>query len=348
MESQNHYYGHSGAFARYLGLRRPRHIRGLVQHGWTASSPVQTHFRDFPTIGLPGGRRDRSLFVWSHASRAWDAAAETRTTVPIGAPWLYLTAAAGVPASGPEAAGTVILPFHGIPTQRVQGDHAATARQWALSEGPATVCLYHVEAEDPAVVAAYSDAGHRCVTLGTRTDGQFLARLLHLLGTAERVVSNRLSTPIVYAAALGRPVAVHGDTMRLDGEDDEVTTRLRSLWPEFHDDTSTTDELRAIALRELGQDHFRSPEDLRHLLGWDRPVRSGPWVDHWVAAPVSRALTNVRRRSSTAAPSGTPGPEATTGLSASAWLRGALSYLPRPLGVVGDPRLPRPLTVPHP
>lgn len=346
MESQNHYYGHSGAFARYLGLRRPRHIRGLVQHGWTASSPVQTHFRDFPTIGAPGGRQDRHLFVWSHTSRAWDARAEGRTTVPIGAPWLYLCST--TEPSGPPA-GTVILPVHGIPTQRLHGDHRATARAWFDTEGPSTVCLYHVEADDPRVVDAYVDAGHHCVTLGLRTDAAFLGRLHRLLSGAARVVSNRLSTPVVYAAGLGVDVGVHGESMLLEGEDLIAQKDLRATWPELYDTTASLDDRREVALAELGARHLREPGELRALLGWDRPWRAGPFVDHWLAAPGSRVVTALRRRGSATTPTAGPvASDAPAPMGAAAWLRGAMSYLPHTLGRVVDPAHVSPLPVPRP
>lgn len=360
MEAQNHYYGHSGAFARYVDLRRPRHIRGLVQHGWTAASPLDTHFRDFPQIGAPGGRQDRSLFVWSHASRAWDPATAARRSVPIGAPWAYLVASADPPGT---PSGTVILPVHGIPTQRLHGDHATVAREWARTEGPATVCLYHVEAADERIVGAYAEAGHRCVTLGARTDPAFLSRLYRLLTGASRVVSNRLSTPVVYAAALGIDVGVHGDAMRLDGEALDPAERLRAVWPEFFDAEASVADRQSVARAEIGSAYVREPDELRRLLGWDRAWRAGPWWDHWVAAPAGRVVTNVRRRGtqasstvgSTAASAGpTAGPAAGRAAgpapaappqSTVAWLRGAASYLPHPLGRAVDPRRVSPLAV---
>ena len=88
MEAQNHFYGHSAALAAYAGLTRPRHIAGLVQHGWTAGSPVDTHFRDFPTLRDDSPGRwptgARRLLVWSHESRGWSPDPSVET-VPIGA-----------------------------------------------------------------------------------------------------------------------------------------------------------------------------------------------------------------------------------------------------------------------
>src|SRR5690349_11983634 len=174
MEAQNHFYGHSAALAAYVGLPRPRHIAGLVQHGWTAGSPVETHFRDFPALHGGSDRRwptgTRRLFVWSHESRGWKPDGDTET-VPIGAQLLYLDAVAGSrPAPVRETDRTVILPVHGIETQRIRGDHEGLAQRWARTEGPSTVCLYAADARDPAILSAYRGAGHRCVVMGSRMD----------------------------------------------------------------------------------------------------------------------------------------------------------------------------------
>lgn len=326
MESQNHYYGHSSALARYAGLDRPRHLPGLLQHGWTAASPLDTHFRDFPEVGRPGGRDGRSLFVWSHASRAWDPAAGDRRSVAIGAPWHYLCATAG---PRPAGAGTVILPVHGIATQPLLGDHAAVARAWAETEGPSTVCLYHVEARDPEVVRAYADAGHRLVTLGPRTDPAFLGRLHTLLTGAARVVSNRLSTPVVYAAAVGIDATVSGDAMRLAGERADDAGSLADRWPEFYDAGTALADRTAVARAETGADDLLPPAELRRLLGWDRR-QAGPWLDHWLRAPAHRAVTQLGRRA-TGPAAGAPAGDAPS-LSFGQWFAAATEYLPRRLG----------------
>jgi hypothetical protein len=328
VESQNHYYGHSSALARYAGLDGPRHLPGLLQHGWTAGSPLDTHFRDFPRIGTPDGPRGRSLFVWSHTSRSWDPAGAARRSTAVGAPWHYLCAVAG---DRPAGAGTVILPVHGIATQPLLGDHAAVARAWADTEGPSTVCLYHVEARDPEVVRAYSAAGHRLVTLGGRTDPDFLGRLHTLLSGADRVVSNRLSTPVVYAASLGIDAQVSGDAMRLAGEQAAEAGSLALRWPEFYEPGTPLAERTALARSETGADALLSPADLRRTMGWDRR-RTGPWVDHWARAPLSRAVTQLRRDMPT--------------LSFGRWFAAATEYLPRPLGgAQAEPGAPLPVRV---
>ncbi len=83
MDTQNHFYGHTAALAAYAGLARPRHVAGLIQHGWTTVPPIPVNFGDFPGVELDGRR---SLFVWSHRSRAWDPAQSPRQSVALGSP----------------------------------------------------------------------------------------------------------------------------------------------------------------------------------------------------------------------------------------------------------------------
>lgn len=327
MESQNHFYGHSAALAAYLGLPRPRHIRGLVQHGWTAVSPVATHFRDFPAVGLSdAGPR---LFVWSHESRGYRRQDDRHHTTPIGAQLCYLVrAGAATHPARDERDEVVLMPVHGIQTQRVRGDHDGLAQQWREAEGPATACLYAVDAADPLIRGAYERAGHRVVVLGERTDGTFIWRLATLLGRARRVVSNRLSTPVVYAGHLGKDIGVYGDALQLDGEASHANDRVRDLWPELHAEHVPVDVARSLCDRELGVAALRSPQELSELLGWDRPTLV-PAAQHWTSSPVQRALVNIRRRSAAApAAPATPSPGAESALSPWAWFVAALSYLP--------------------
>ena len=345
MESQNHFYGHSAALAASLGRSRPRHVRGLVQHGWTAVSPVATHFRDFPDVGRRAGDA-RRLLVWSHTSRAWDPAGEEHATTPVGAQLAYLARAAG-PAPRPrdERERVVLMPVHGIQTQRVRGDHRALAHGWREAEGPATACLYAADAADPEILDAYRSAGHRCVVLGERLEADFMWRLWTMLGRAERVVSNRLSTPVFYAAHLGADVAVYGDALRLDGESADANDRVRATWPELHAEHVDRDRVAAVVDAELGVDHLRQPAELAHLLGWDGSTLR-PAVEYWTSSVLQRTVVNLRRKA--AAPAAHVPAADEQGLSFLAWLRAATSYLPRPLprGITPAGEPVEPLEVP--
>lgn len=347
MDIQNHYYGHSAVLAAYAGLPRPRHIAGLLQHGWTLVSPLPVHFGDFPEVG--SNPRRRRLLVWSHRSRAWDPRAADRPTTPIGSPILYLERHLHEQGWRRSAdMGPVFIPFHGTRLVRIRGDHKRLARDVADADGPSTVCLHSDDTMDADLVEAWRSAGHRVVTAGERADPAFLLRIMHLVGTASRVSSNRLSTAVVYAAALGTPVRVYGDPLMFAGQEAASLEQVRELWPEFHA-ASQPVQLRDLARDELGADALLGKDALRELLGWDRQWSVGPGLDYWVRSPVGKAA-KVLGISQRTEESGNSLPEA--GFSPLMWLRHPLTHLPRPLprGLPHPmrPMAPLPVRVPVP
>ena len=333
MDIQNHFYGHSAVLALAAGLRRPRHIPGLLQHGWTVRSPAQLQAHDFPQVGIDPRWR---MFVWSHASRGWSPEEDgDRRSTPIGSPFLYLEREARAAGWSPDGDGrTLWIPFHGTRLLRVTGDHAALAREAFEREGPATVCLHVEDAGDPEIVDAWTAPGHHLVTAGRRSDPDFLARILAVAGSARRVVSNRLSTAVVYAAALGKEVAVYGSPLALSGEEARSVDRIRDLWPEFHGDTTSPARTKPLADDELGRSAMLPSDRLRSALGWDRPVSLRAGGYYWTGSSLRKAaaVLGLTRRVAPAAVHVDPA-------TVSPWvfLRHPLSHLPAPL----PRRLPR-------
>lgn len=343
MDTQNHFYGHTAALAAYAGMSRPRHVAGLIQHGWTTVPPIPVNFGDFPHIEKNGRR---TLFVWSHRSRAWDPDRSPRASFALGSPWAYLvsTEAVRTKVAAAKGSGVLIIPLHGTRIIEVKGDQGSLARAYLRTEGRCTVCLHSEDIAKPDIVGSWLDAGHRVVTAGSRHDPDFLSRILALVLASERVVANRLMTPVLYAASLGRDVGVYGDPLSISAAEIHGQDAIASLWPELHgaalDRGLTTD----LARTELGFQHLLGPLELRSALGWTG--RSpGPAVQYWAGAPFHKTMhvLGLGHRD--------PGSsEKQVGASPLAWLRYPMSHLPRPLparAAALDP-LPAPLPVTMP
>lgn len=333
MDIQNHFYGHAALLARYSGQPRPRHLGGLLQHGWTALSPLAVNFGDFPDVGARGDRR--RLLVWSHASRAWDPEVQDRPSVPIGAPWLYLLQM--LPAAVPAAEGDrkpLLVPLHGTHVARLDGDLSAMARYYLDAIGPASVCLHVEDLSHPDVVAAWAVGGNEIVSAGSRFDPLFLPRLLTGMRSATRVVSNRLQTALWYAVAAGVPASVFGPTPMIRGEEAAAIARLRDVWPQIHGEDVRLEAVRDVAAAELGADSVRPPHEIAALCGWSGPGAGRAAADYWVGAPSAKALTvlGLRRRvdsTHAARSSVVAAPKPTD------FLKHPFSHLPRPLPRVG-------------
>ena len=323
MDIQNHYYGHSAALALHAGLRSVRHIDGLLQHGWTVRSPTLVHFSDFAKLPRTAAR-----LVWSHTARGWDPADDPFETAPIGAPFLYLSAlSADQPVE--RLGATVAFPVHDTRLVKLDHDEAPLARELAERDGPSIVCLHPEDLERPEKQRVWLEHGHRVVSAGERRDPQFLGRVLRLVRGAERVVSNQLSTAVVYAAAEGTPTAIYGADLSIGSLGTEVSRRTRELWPEFHEDADDTVR-KEVARHELGHEHMLDPSALRTALGWDR-TSLGPLMSYWGGAPLRKAgavLGLVKRAEGRQ--------DAGSGQSPLVFLRHPLSHLPGRL-----PRLPQ-------
>jgi hypothetical protein len=345
VDIQNHFYGHTAALAVYAGLSRPRHVAGLIQHGWTTVAPIPVNFGDFPDVEKNGRR---TLFVWSHGSRAWDPARSPRVSFPLGSPWAYLVSTESARrqieqagGSNGYSGGTLIMPLHSTRIVEVRGDQGSLARAYLRTEGPSTVCLHADDIHKADIVDSWLDAGHRVVTAGPRHDPDFLSRILALVLDSDRVVANRLMTPVLYAASLGRDVAVYGDPLSISGAEIHGQEAIRSLWPELHGDSLDCAVTTALARGELGFQHLLDPGELQAALGWNGRS-AGPAMQYWAGAPLRKAMNVIGLGQRDPGSS-----EKQVGASPLAWLRHPMSHLPRPLpahAAALDP-LPAPIPV---
>ncbi|NJC22911.1 hypothetical protein BJ994_001987 [Arthrobacter pigmenti] len=329
MDIQNHYYGHSSVLAAYCSMPRLRHVSGLIQHGWTVTSPIIAQFGDFADKG-PGRRR----LSWTSRSRAFSPT-DSENLLPdgsqqlhaIGAPFLYLLEMARASHTLPlDRQGTLVFPMHGTALLKVSGNHAGYAEEVLQREGPSTVCLHVDDLDDPSVAGVWTKHGHTVVSAGDRRDPRFLGRILSLVASSNRVVSNRLSTSIMYASVAGADVELYGPEFQLGHNlDVDPGKVMERLWPEFHSAEADQSVLRAIAGDELGFTDMRSPEELMELLGWNR-TSAGPFLEYWLSGPFdkARAVLGLKKR-----PNGAHITE--VGLSPWHWLRHPLKHLPSPL-----------------
>jgi hypothetical protein len=275
MHPQNHWYGHSQFLAEYAGLgpgRTPR-IEGYLQHGWNVHNGFGIR-----TPLMPGMLK----LVWSARPmrRGWRYG--DRNYRVIGSPWAYLVKLK--PAEPVERTGTIFYPFHAIEAQAVFGDHHELAAQVRdHEEGPVTVALYWLEYDMPDIRRAYEKAGFRVICHGYRGNRyergstEMLRNQLTELRRHRRVVSNRLSTAVLYGASVGCEVGIYGDEMHIENEHPVYggNARIRRTWPQMHAPVVDRQLSAAVADEELGLSQVLSPSELADVCGWTTLGRSG-------------------------------------------------------------------------
>lgn len=273
MHHANHFYGHAAVMARYAGLTGSPRIWGYLQHGWNLYDGFAVG-----TAFAPGYPK----FVWSEACAARGWLAGRRNYVVVGAPWLYLLEVERQQhwaEAAPDRSGTIVYPFHGWEGQHIRGRHAAYLDEILEVESgrEITICLYWHEYAQAEVRRQYEAAGVRVITHGHRghmyrgTDLGFLDRQLGEIRRHERVVSNRLTSAVLYGAAAGAEVGVYGDPMEL-GNDHPVlggAQRPRLLFPQMYQTHVPRDVAIDVARHELGSTALMSPAEVRYRFGWD-------------------------------------------------------------------------------
>ena len=267
LQAENRVYGHARVLARYAGLEGEPWIAGALQHGWNP----------FDGIGAFDGlwRTSVPKLTWSESAAERGRELGGVGYTPIGAPWLYLLRQFPAMKALPAAESTLVYPHHTTVHDELVGDHAAFARDLAQCEmgTPVTVCLHPVDFAHASSRAAYEDVGFPVICHGGSSAFDphhtgFLDRQLQEMSRHSRVVSNRLSTAVLYAAAAGREVGVYGPDMSTAGQRSYAQTEIPAVWPALHSHRVSAADARHTASVELGEASLRDPEELREILGW--------------------------------------------------------------------------------
>lgn len=284
MDIQNHYYGHSAVFARYLGLSSDMHIPGLIQHGWTSDSPLRAHFGDFNEKYMV--KRDRKYFIWSQETRLFRFESIPESVIAIGSPWLYLTKEHSqfkLTTSQP-----VFFPTHGTKVIRHKSNSKKNAEQLLSEFGTVTVCIHGDDVADDRYLAGWLESGHRVVSAGSRRDPLFLWRLRSILSSATVHISDRVATSMFYAASIGVPCRIL--EMNTSLSVDSLGPSVLEKFPEFRTESDSQQE---IAYRELGFNFVRTEVELTDLFFTNES--RGLMIDCWLRSPVHKSATIINR-----------------------------------------------------
>ena len=272
MDSANSYYGHKEVFARYcrVGLTSVPCIEGYLQHGW---SPY--HGFGFNRDIYPDFRK----FFWSERVLCEAQKLGWTNCIAIGSPWAYMLKDPELEPIPEKRSGVLLYPFHGWEGGVVTGSHQDLIDHVnAIETEPVTVCLYWLEYETPEIRSLYESAGYRVICHGYRGGGdrpgtkRFLYCQYEEIIKHRRVISNRLSTAVMYAASLGCDVAVYGDPMVINdpglARNQGGDAHSKVLFSEFYGAKTDVDVTTYIARCELGFDIVQTVDKLKEVFGW--------------------------------------------------------------------------------
>jgi hypothetical protein len=272
MHPSNDYYGHEMILSWAASIHRPKRTFGYIQHGWKPESGFPADMRLIPRA---------PLFVWSEANRTATATRHPGHAVEaIGAPFLYLHEFLKPALAREPTKDLLVYPCHQLRSAPLASEvHSTLIDQVRdLDATSTTVNLHPYEFDDGHTGALYqTDLPEATLTTNwlrppwvVSDDPTMLIRQILQILDHRRVVSNCLTTALLYASYLGRDAQLLRHPER---RQPPTEGRGKALHEELEQATDG-EPLRAIAGAELGADHLRTPDELRAIMGWDSTVRT--------------------------------------------------------------------------
>ncbi len=267
-QAENRFYGHVHLLAKYCGLEGSPWINGYLQHGWNATDGFGNYL---------GSKRSANKYVWSKRCENIIKQNGKKNVVAIGAPWLYLSDVYPQE-TNPKGTGVVAYPAHSSSWSKLGDTSLEYANFLKDKYGSVTVVLHRYDYAITKVKQTYESVGHQVKTHGNGTpwenkfDPMFLKNQRDLLSGYSIVVSNIMSTPILYATSLGLKAEIAGPVdYSITNADDKASQTGDGLT----DWNSMIVQSPDLWKEELGLECKKSPQDLKEILGWgSKPKKS--------------------------------------------------------------------------
>lgn len=263
-QAENRFYGHIDLLAKYCELQAQPWLNGYLQHGWNATDGFGNYL---------GSKRFANKYVWSKRCESIIKSRGKKNVFAIGAPWLYLDDV--YPQTVKEkSSGTIAYPAHSS-TWSKMGDTSSQYADYLKDKyGQVTVVLHRYDFADLKVRNCYESVGHVVTTHGVGTpwekgfNPEFLKDQRDLILGFSKVVSNSMSTAILYATSLGLRAEIGGP---IDYSITNLDDKASQAGDGLTDWISLIAQNQNLWKEELGQDCKKSPEELRDILGWNSP-----------------------------------------------------------------------------
>lgn len=261
-QAENRFYGHIHVLAKYCGLSDVPWLNGYLQHGWNATDGFGNYL---------GSKRLADKFVWSKRCENVIKSNGVNNVIAIGAPWIYLDESYPQNKDSKKE-GVIVYPAHNSVGSNI-GD---TSLEYAIylknKYGSTTVVLHKYDYLNQKIVKNYQNEGHTVTWHGNGTpwekdfDPNFLIKQKKLLNEHEIVVSNVMSTAILYGLSLGLDVELGGPFDGSITNKDDLASQIGDGKINWNNQVLNKNKLWQD---ELGFNLKKDSTELLQILNWD-------------------------------------------------------------------------------
>lgn len=282
-------YGDQKVAAQYCGMSTPPYgINGEWQHGWIG--PERNIHAEF-VLGGDGKsyeRRKTGIFFVAREDQVDYLKSLGYTRVfAVGLPIVYVDR----PKLDRIPGSLLVMPGHSLPETREEWDadaYTTYVRSIASKFSLVRLCVHKSCIEKGNWVAAFRDLGVQMLEGAEENDQNSLLLMAMLLSQFEYVTSNCFGSHLAYASYFGCKVSVSGPRPSRRRTDYESVPFYRNapavldivdrwntddrwgiIYPQFLRDPWDAIVQQEWAEWQLGEQHKKSPRELRRLFGWD-------------------------------------------------------------------------------
>lgn len=282
-------YGDQNVAAKYCGLPIvPFPINGEWQHGWMV--PERNIHPEF-VIGSDGlsfkRRRTSTFYVARQDQVDYLMTQGYKSVFAIGLPIIYIQA----PPVKRIAGSLLVMPAHSLPETKEQWDEDEYAR-YIKNIAPyfsmVCICIHKSCLEKGNWIEAFKDMSITIVEGSEEKDQNSYLRLASLFSKFEFVTTNTFGSQVAYASYFGCKVSVAGPQIKWERRDYEDLVLYRNS-PELLDILEEWQNTKVMdyacssfccnpweareniewAAWQLGEQHKKSPAELKILFGWN-------------------------------------------------------------------------------
>ena len=264
-QAENRFWGHIQLLAKYCGLDSQPWLNGYLQHGWNATDGFGNYL---------GSKRFANKYVWSKRCQDLIKNSGKKNVFAIGAPWIYLEDVYPQQLKQNQS-GTIAYPVHSSSWSKMGDTNKEYANFLKDKYGEIMVVLHRYDFANAETRNSYESIGHSITTHGVGTpwekdfDPLFLKKQRDLVSGFSTVVSNSMSTAVLYATSVGLKPEIGGPISYSITNIDDKASQVGDGSINWNAKIMEPENQVNLWKTELGLACKRSPQELREILGWD-------------------------------------------------------------------------------
>ena len=264
-QAENRFWGHIQLLAKYCGLDDQPWLNGYLQHGWNATDGFGNYL---------GSKRFANKYVWSKRCEDLIKKSGKKNVFAIGAPWIYLEDVYPQQLKQNQS-GTIAYPAHSSSWSKMGDTNKEYANFLKDKYGEIMVVLHRYDFANGETRKCFESIGHSITTHGVGTpwekdfDPLFLKKQRDLVSGFSTVVSNSMSTAVLYATSLGLKPEIGGPISYSITNIDDKASQVGDGSINWNAKIMEPENQMNLWKTELGLACKRSPQELREILCWD-------------------------------------------------------------------------------